>query len=67
MPINPCLIIVRGGGDLGTGVIYRLHKSGFPVIALELAHPLVVRRRVALATAVLEDEVLIEDLHRTAG
>ncbi len=62
MPIDPCLIIVRGGGDLGTGVIYRLHKSGFPVIALELAHPLVVRRRVALATAVLEEEVLIEDL-----
>jgi len=62
MPIDPCLIIVRGGGDLGTGVIYRLHKSGFPVIALELAQPLVVRRRVALATAVLEGEILIEDL-----
>jgi xanthine dehydrogenase accessory factor len=62
MSINPSLIIVRGGGDLGTGVIYRLHKSGFPVIALELARPLVVRRRVALATAVLEGEIIIEDL-----
>ena len=62
MSIDPCLIIVRGGGDLGTGVIYRLHKSGFPVIALELAHPLVIRRRVALATAVLEGEIVIEDL-----
>jgi len=62
MSIDPCLIIVRGGGDLGTGVIYRLHKSGFPVIVLELAHPLVVRRRVALATAVLEREIVIEDL-----
>ncbi len=62
MSIDPCLIIVRGGGDLGTGVIYRLHKSGFPLIVLELAHPLVVRRRVALAAAVLEGEILIEDL-----
>jgi xanthine dehydrogenase accessory factor len=62
MSIDPCLIIVRGGGDLGTGVIYRLHRSGFPVIALELDHPLVVRRRVALATAVLEGEIVIEDL-----
>ena len=63
MSFKDCLIIVRGGGDLGTGVIYRLVKSGFPVIVLELAQPLVVRRRVALATAALEGEVFIEDLH----
>ncbi len=62
MSIEPCLVIVRGGGDLGTGVIYRLHKSGFPTIVLELANPLVVRRRVALATAVLEGEIFVEDL-----
>ena len=63
MSIDSCLIIVRGGGDLGTGVVYRLVRSGFPVIVLELAHPLVVRRRVALASAVLEGEIMIEDLH----
>jgi len=57
------LVIVRGGGDLATGVVYRLHKAGFPVIVLELAQPLVVRRRVALATAVLDGEIQIEDLH----
>lgn len=56
------LIIVRGGGDLGTGVVYRLHKAGFPVLVLELPQPLVVRRRVALATAVAEGEIQIEDL-----
>jgi probable selenium-dependent hydroxylase accessory protein YqeC len=53
-------VVVRGGGDLATGVVYRLHQAGFPVIVLELARPLVVRRRVALATAVLEDEVTVE-------
>lgn len=55
-------ILLRGGGDLATGVAYRLHKAGFPVIVLELPHPLVVRRRVALATAVLEGEIQVEDL-----
>lgn len=55
-------MIVRGGGDLGTGVVYRLHKAGFPVLVLELAQPLVVRRRVALATAVAEGQIQIEDL-----
>jgi xanthine dehydrogenase accessory factor len=56
------LILIRGGGDLATGVAYRLHKAGFPIIVTELPHPLVVRRRVALASAVLEGEVSIEDL-----
>lgn len=56
-------ILIRGGGDLATGVAYRLHTAGFPVIVLELPNPLVVRRRVALATAVLEGEVHIETLH----
>ena len=31
------LIIVRGGGDLATGTIYKLHQCGFPVLVLETA------------------------------
>lgn len=56
-------VLLRGGGDLATGVAYRLHKAGFPLIVTELPRPLVVRRTVALATAVHEDEVTVEDLH----
>jgi probable selenium-dependent hydroxylase accessory protein YqeC len=56
------LVVVRGGGDLATGVVYRLHQAGFPVVVLELAQPLVVRRRVAVATAVLEGEIAVENL-----
>ncbi len=57
------LVILRGGGDLATGIAYRLHQAGFPLIVLELAQPLVVRRKVALATAVLEGHIQIETLH----
>jgi xanthine dehydrogenase accessory factor len=53
---------MRGGGDLATGVVYRLNQAGFPVVVLELARPLVVRRKVALASAVLEGEIQIEGL-----
>ena len=56
------LVLLRGGGDLATGVAYRLHQAGFPLIVLELPRPLVVRRTVALAAAVLEEEVTVEDL-----
>jgi xanthine dehydrogenase accessory factor len=63
--LNPTtsLTILRGGGDLATGVAYRLHQAGFPLIVLELPRPLVVRRRVALATAVLEGAITVEGLH----
>ena len=57
------LVLIRGGGDLATGVVYRLHQAGFPVIVTELARPLAVRRTVAVATAVLEGRIQIENLH----
>ncbi|MFN2188283.1 MAG: selenium-dependent molybdenum cofactor biosynthesis protein YqeB [Candidatus Promineifilaceae bacterium] len=55
-------VIIRGGGDLGTGVAFRLHHVGFQVVVLELAWPMVIRRRVALASAIHDEHVVIEDL-----
>ncbi len=46
------LVVVRGGGDLATGVVWRLWRSGLPVVVCELAHPLTVRRTVAVSSAV---------------
>ena len=46
------LVVVRGGGDLGTGAVFRLHKAGFPIVVLELPEPLAIRRTVAVSTAV---------------
>ncbi len=54
------LILLKGGGDLGTGVAWRLHKAGFPVAITELAQPLVVRRTVAFASAVYDGEIAVE-------
>lgn len=56
------LVVVRGGGDLATGTIYRLRHAGFPVLVLELEQPLAIRRTVAVASAVIEGRALIEDL-----
>lgn len=46
------LILVRGGGDLASGVVYRLQRAGFPVLVTELAAPLLVRRAVSYGDAV---------------
>jgi len=55
-----CLVVVKGGGDLATGVAYRLFRSGFPVAITELAQPTVVRRTVAFAQAVFDGETVVE-------
>jgi len=48
------LVIIRGGGDLATGTIHKLHRCGFPVIVLEAQYPGAIRRRVAFSEAVYD-------------
>lgn len=54
------LVVVKGGGDLATGVAHRLHRVGMKIIITELAQPTVIRRAVAFASAVFEGEVTVE-------
>ena len=56
------LIIVRGGGDLATGTIYKLYKCGFPVLVLEVPRPSAIRRNVAFSEAVYEGTQRVEDV-----
>lgn len=56
------LVIVRGGGDIATGTIYKLVKSGFHVLILEIAHPSAIRRNVAFSEAVYEEKWQVEDM-----
>ena len=56
------LIIVRGGGDLATGTIYKLKKSGFPVLILEVPRPSAIRRNVAFCEAVYQGRQTVEDM-----
>lgn len=56
------LIIVRGGGDLATGTIYKLYICGFPVLILEVEKPSAIRRNVAFSEAVYEGQQTVEDV-----
>ncbi|MBI5876987.1 MAG: EF2563 family selenium-dependent molybdenum hydroxylase system protein [Chloroflexi bacterium] len=53
-------VVVRGGGDLASGVAHRLHRAGCRVAITELPQPLVVRRTVAFASAVRDGMIEIE-------
>lgn len=56
------IVIVRGGGDIATGTIAKLHQSGFPVLVLEIANPSAIRRKVAFCDAVYDGKAKVEGM-----
>jgi xanthine dehydrogenase accessory factor len=60
--MNNRLVIVRGGGDLATGVAVKLFRAGFLVMILEIERPTVIRLPVSFARAVYEGKVMVEDV-----
>jgi xanthine dehydrogenase accessory factor len=54
------LVVLRGGGDLGTGAALRLHRAGCRIAILEAARPIAIRRAVAFASAVYEGAIEVE-------
>lgn len=68
-------IAVIGAGEVATGIAYRLFAAGLPPLLTETPQPLVVRRTVSFAQAVLEGECRVEgvgavrcaDLHEAEG
>ena len=57
---NPALVLLRGAGDLASGVALRLNRAGIRVVMTELHQPLAVRRAVSFAEAVYEGRHTVE-------
>jgi xanthine dehydrogenase accessory factor len=56
------IVLIRGGGDLASGVAFRLYRSGFKVVIAELPKPLAVRRQASFSEAIYSGEVTIEGI-----
>jgi xanthine dehydrogenase accessory factor len=56
------LVLLRGGGDLASGVALRLVRAGYQVVILELPRPLTVRRLASFSEAVYEGQTTLEGL-----
>lgn len=56
------MILIKGSGDLATGIAYRLKKSGFDIVMTEIDKPTTVRRTVAFSQAVFDNEIVIEGI-----
>lgn len=53
-------VVIKGAGDLATGVAVRLWNAGFPVILTELVEPMAIRRTVAFSDAIFSGEMTVE-------
>jgi xanthine dehydrogenase accessory factor len=54
------VIVVRGGGDLASGVIHRLYRSGYRILVLESKRPSAIRREVSFCDAVYDETSVVE-------
>lgn len=56
------LTLIRGAGDIASGIALRLCRAGIQVVMTELASPTTIRRTVAFSDAVVNGEQTVEDV-----
>jgi len=62
-PLKDRVIIIKGAGEMATGVACRLFRANFRrILMLETPSPLAVRRRVSFCEAVHEQSVSVEGI-----
>jgi len=60
MKLTDCLVLIRGAGEMASGVAWRLFQSNFKVLLTEIPQPLAVRRKVSFCEAVYEGRQTVE-------
>ena len=56
------LILIRGAGDIASGIAIRLYRSGFDVIMTDTARPTAIRRTVSFSGAIVAGSQTVEDV-----
>ena len=56
------LVLIRGAGDIATGIALRLYRTGMQVIMTDLPHPTAIRRTVCFSPAITDGETVVEDV-----
>jgi xanthine dehydrogenase accessory factor len=63
MNLNGCRLIIKGGGEMASGIAVRLYKAGLrAILILEVPAPSAVRRTVSFCEAVYDGEQQVEGI-----
>ena len=60
--MNNILVVIRGGGDLASGVGVRLFRAGFKIVILEIERPTAIRLPVSFSRTVYENRIFLEGI-----
>ena len=60
--LHELVVLIRGAGEMASGVAHRLHQSHFKICMIEIPHPLAVRREVTFSEAIYEGEKEVEGI-----
>jgi len=63
MKLSEIKVLIKGGGDLGSGVAWKLFKSNINVAVMDLPDPMSIRRHVSFSTAIIDGTIVIENVH----
>lgn len=56
------LVVIRGAGDIATGIALRLWRSGLEVVLTDIPKPTAIRRTVCFSEAIRLGETQVEDV-----
>ncbi len=60
MGLNGIVILIRGGGEVGSAIAHKLHRSRFKVCLTEIPQPIAVSHGASFCEAVYEDATEVE-------
>ena len=55
-------VLIRGAGDLATGIALRLYRAGLRVAMTDIEKPTAIRRTVCFSQAIVHGEAVVEDV-----
>ena len=61
------LVLIRGAGDIASGIALRLYRAGLSVVMTDLEQPTAIRRTVCFSQAILLGQVTVEDVTARAA
>ena len=56
------LVVIRGAGDIASGIALRLYRAGLQVVMTDLPAPTAIRRTVCFSQAIPEGRCTVEDV-----
>lgn len=60
--LSELIVLIKGGGEVASGIAHRLHRSHFRVCLTEIAYPLAVSRGTCFSEAVFDGTKTIEEV-----